>query len=79
MACGILVPQSGIEPVPAALVVQSLNHWTTREVPLGASFVSLLTRAAGPARGIQLSSLASEEMDPDTLFSYCVCYLENFR
>ena len=29
----ILVPQPGIVPVPPALGVQSLNHWTTREVP----------------------------------------------
>ena len=33
MACGILTPRPGIEPVPAALGVQSLNHWSTREVP----------------------------------------------
>ena len=35
-ACGILVPRSGIEPLPPALEaqsLQSLNHWTTREVP----------------------------------------------
>ena len=25
---------SGIEPTPSALEVQSLNSWTTREVPL---------------------------------------------
>jgi len=31
MACGILVPQPEIEPVPSALEVWSLNHWT-REV-----------------------------------------------
>ena len=30
-ACGILVP--GFEPVPPAVEVQILNHWTTREVP----------------------------------------------
>ena len=30
-ACGILVPQPGIEP--AALEAWSLNHWTPREVP----------------------------------------------
>ena len=29
-----LVPQRGIEPGPSALGVQSLTHWTTREVPL---------------------------------------------
>ena len=28
-----LVPQPGIEPKPPALGVQSLSHWTTREVP----------------------------------------------
>ena len=32
-ACGILVPRSGIEPMPPALEAQNLNHWTTREVP----------------------------------------------
>ena len=30
--CGILVPQPGIEPMPPALEVLSLNHWTSREV-----------------------------------------------
>ena len=32
MACGILTPQPGIEPVLPVLEVQNLNHWTTREV-----------------------------------------------
>ena len=27
------LPQPGIEPVPHALGVWSLNHWTAREVP----------------------------------------------
>ena len=33
MAYGILVPQPGIKPVPAALGAQSLNFETVREVP----------------------------------------------
>ena len=33
VACGILVPQPGIEPTPHAVEVWSLNHWTTREAP----------------------------------------------
>ena len=33
-ACGILVPQPEIEPMPPALTAQNFNHWTTREVPL---------------------------------------------
>ena len=32
-ACGILVPRPGIQPRPSALGAQSLNRWTTREVP----------------------------------------------
>ena len=33
MACGILVPQLGIELMPPAVEAQSLNHQTSREVP----------------------------------------------
>ena len=33
VACGILVPQPGIEPLFPALEVQSLNCWHVREVP----------------------------------------------
>ena len=33
VACEILVPPPGIEPVPPTLVAQSLNHWTAKEVP----------------------------------------------
>ena len=33
VACRILVPQPGIEPVPPVVEVQSLNHWTAKEVP----------------------------------------------
>ena len=32
MACGILVPQPGIEPMPPASEVCSLNHWIATEV-----------------------------------------------
>ena len=28
VACGILVPQLGIKPVPLAVEAQILNHWT---------------------------------------------------
>ena len=33
MACGIIVPWPGIEPVQPAVEAQSPNHWTTREFP----------------------------------------------
>ena len=32
-ACGILVPQPGIEPLSPALQGVFFNHWTTQEVP----------------------------------------------
>ena len=34
MACGILVPWSGIEPGPSAVKVWSPNHWTAKEFPI---------------------------------------------
>ena len=37
VVCGVLVPWPGMEPIPAALEAQSLNHWTSKEVPEGAS------------------------------------------
>ena len=34
MACEVLVPRPGIEPMPPALGVQCLNPWTAGEVPV---------------------------------------------
>jgi len=31
-ACGILVPQQGIKPMPPAVEAWTPNHWTTREI-----------------------------------------------
>ena len=45
-ACGILVPRSGIEPVPLAVKAQSPNHWTTKKSP-GLCFLCLLLAAVG--------------------------------
>ena len=33
MACGILVPQPGMESLPPAVETQSPNYWIPREVP----------------------------------------------
>ena len=35
---GILVPQTGIQPIPHVVETQSLNHWTFREVPVIGKF-----------------------------------------
>ena len=37
-ACSILVPGTGIEPVPR-IGAWSLKHWTARKVPQSASFL----------------------------------------
>ena len=34
-ACGILVPQPGIEPAPSAVKAWSPAHWTARKFPRG--------------------------------------------
>ena len=34
MACRMLVPWPQMESVPPAMEVQSVNHWTTGEVPV---------------------------------------------
>ena len=41
-ACGILVPQPGIKPMPPAVEAWSLNHWTAREVPVLHSLLPFL-------------------------------------
>ena len=33
-ACRIVVPRPGIEPSLSAVEAQSLNHWTSRKVPI---------------------------------------------
>ena len=56
VACGILVPQPGTKPAPPAVEAQSLNHWTTREVPrvtLGEQGSDVI-RAAGEKEKITL-------------------------
>ena len=47
-ACRTLVPWPGIEPSSPALKVQSLNHWTTREVPLITSLKTLSPKTVTP-------------------------------
>ena len=39
-ACEILIPRPGIEPGPSAVKVQSPNHWTAREYPATALFLT---------------------------------------
>ena len=43
-ACGILVPQPGIEPAPPVVEARSLEHWTSWEVPSSLPLNSLLSK-----------------------------------
>lgn len=45
MACGILVPRLGVEPIPSALKVWNFNNWTSREVP--ENFVVVVVEGSG--------------------------------
>ena len=51
VGCGILVPRPGpgIEPVPPAVEVGSLNHWADREVPR-CLFIHVVTNSPYAAR-----------------------------
>ena len=51
--CGILVPWPGIKPVSSALQIWSLNHWTTREVPMGLYYSLHFTDKKTKARSAQ--------------------------
>ena len=52
VACRILVPQPGIEPVSPALEARSLNHWTAREVPDWHSLILMISVSLLLARGL---------------------------
>ena len=57
-ACGILVPQPGIEPLPPAVESWVLNHWTTMEVPAALYFFLVIFGSAGSSLLCGLFSLA---------------------
>ena len=48
VACGILVPQPRIEPVPPAVEARRLNHWTAREVPMMRIFALMYISLSSP-------------------------------
>ena len=52
--CGILVLRPGIEPIPPALEVWSLNRWTTREVHRLIYPYALLVTTDAEAKLLQL-------------------------
>ena len=64
IACGILVPQPGIEPLSPELEAWSLNHWALREVPLPRYFYGslsfFLSLSHSPFRSLLKSYLFKE-------------------
>ena len=53
----ILVPWSGIEPMPPAVAVPSPNHWTIREVPISPYFLSNDTYTTAGLCSVKSNSL----------------------
>ena len=69
LACGILVPQPWIKPMPPTLEAQSLNHWTTWEVPGILSFkLYCFGKLLAPSPPFQIGrELTDSPMDSLTL------------
>ena len=81
VACGILVPQPGTEPVPPVLGGKGLNPWTTMKVPcllsegdqlLGFTQGQRICRDVGPSV-IKLGELATlhPSLIPSATFESC--------
>ena len=54
MARVILVPRPRMEPTPLALEARSLNHWTTRELPVVCFEITGLCGCFGEGNGTPL-------------------------
>ena len=75
MACGTLVPWPGIKPAPPGGEAQSLNHWTTREVPktlsLG-SFIYMLKKISkdfsAACKPVFINQLVNQSILPNRYF-----------
>ena len=62
LAYGLLVPRPGTAPVPPAMELQSLNHWTGREVPsLASSYFHVLYSLSLEEEMATHSSIFAEE------------------
>ena len=74
VACGILVPQPGTESVPPAKELQSLNHWTAREVPGMRVLMWERSQATPDWDGMEIykgqSQNSKDEMGPGKTFSF---------
>ena len=69
-ACGILVPLPRIEPLTPAMEAQTLNHWTTREVPKDDFLEG--NWSAALKRGVQLIPAAKHTANvPHSLLRLC--------
>ena len=69
--CRILVPWPGIKPAPPAVEVQSLNHWTVREILLDPFLKTLHAPSIHWPPVVQSgSSCALRLLDENVVFKY---------
>ena len=73
-----LVPRPGIEPRLPALGVQSLSHWTTREVPGFLVYVTLWNLCIMNIFLCQETKPWKRESSPPSLFYY-LCSFDNIE
>ena len=69
-ACGFLVPRPGIQPILLVLEAQSLNHWTTEDVPWRPSFKNFLQLNYKSIYNIVLMFAVQQS---DFFLHMCVC------
>ena len=68
IACGILIPWPGFEPMPCALELQSPNHWTVREFP-ASHFLNNLIKLLKEIQ--QRKAIKIELGVKDLIFKFC--------
>ena len=61
VACGFLVPWTGIEPTPPAVEARSLNHWKAREVTVCSAIFDKFKHFIMDLEGIILSEICQRK------------------
>ena len=67
VACGILVPDPGIKPMPSAVETWSLTHWAARESPISYIFNSVPCESVTCKEGNSFRNLGN--LSPSSLTS----------
>lgn len=70
MSCGILAPPPGTEPVPCEVELQSLNHWTSREISSGLLKCWVCLQLPPPSTPSMFNPLLFLQISLETIFCF---------